>query len=151
EQTNQWFKCDAVALAAVQEIGIDADHYLFIESDVLATQDRWKALFRDLEKSPYDCVTLTVGFRTANSTFRWWDHHGTPAQADRHHILAVYRLSKRAVEASIEMAVELRNCFCEVAVPYVMQQAGLSCGLINGREHHSTARTMGPKKEFIHE
>lgn len=144
-----WWKADAMALNAVNHLMIDADYYWFTESDVVASQERWQALFADHEDNTSDCVSLPVGRRNSLSRFRHWDHPGTPADADRHFIMAVYRLSRAAVEESIRRAYELRNCFSEVAVPYVVRQAGMSMSLVNRGQKHFTGATMGTKPEHV--
>lgn len=137
-----WWKADAVALAAANHLGVDADFYWFVESDVLGTPEVWKALFAAYADSDIDCLAAAIGRRGATA-FRRWDHPATPPGANRHFIMALYRLSRAAVEASITMAEELRETFSEVAVPHVMQRHGLSMAEISRRFYTSdTFRTQ---------
>lgn len=128
-----WWKADALGLAAVQHFGYDADFYWFIESDVAATPETWKSLFRHYEDNGSDCIATMIGRRSSQSAFRHWDHPGTPADAQRHFLMACYRLSKRAVEASIQLAGTLRETFSEVAVPLVMRRSGFVMESMDGR------------------
>lgn len=141
-----WWKADAVALAAVQALGVQADFYWFVESDVTADPEVWKALFAAYADNDLDGLATSIG-RKGHTGFRHWNHPATPEDADRHFIMALYRLSRAAVEASISMAEELRETFSEVAVPYVMKRHGLGMGEISRRFY--TADTFGVKPEQI--
>lgn len=63
--------------------------------------------------------------------------------------MAVYRLSRQAIEASFAMAEELRETFSEVAVPYVMLRNGLSVVDLNGRGRIYTSTSMRTKPEEV--
>lgn len=135
-----WWKADAMALAAVQELEIDADFYWFIESDCVASQERWRTMFAEYEDNTVDCLSTYMGSRPPSSDVWHWNHPGTPRIADRFFIMAIYRLSRRAVEESIRRAEELRECFSEIAVPFVVRQAGFTFGQISSK--HSNFSTM---------
>lgn len=121
-----WWKADAMALSAVQSLNLEAKYYWFIESDVAATPEVWKSFFKAHENNDADCLATHIGTRGPHSTFRHWGHPATPPDARKHFIMAVYRLSHRALEASIAMAPELRETFSEVSVPYVILKSGLT-------------------------
>jgi hypothetical protein len=142
-----WWKADALALAAARTV--DADSYWFIESDVAATPEVWSDLFATHEDNPVDCLAAAIGRRGPGSGFRHWEHPGTPRNADRHFIMAVYRLSRRAVAASIAMAEDLRETFSEVAVPYVMKRSGLSMADMNGRGLFWSPTTFRTKPQEV--
>ncbi len=144
-----WFKADAVALSAVEAFGIDADFYWFIESDVKADPSTWKRLFDAAQGVQLDCLHLAKRVGRDKSTFRFWADPGTPPEAQSHFIMAVYRLSRKAVETSIAKAVEMRNTFSEVAVPWVMEQNGLSMGDINQLGKFYNKLSMGTKPNQI--
>lgn len=144
---NHWWKADALAVAAALEV--TADFYWFIESDVVATQDVWQRLFDTHADNPTHCLATAIGRRGPGSGFRHWDHPGTPRNADRHFIMAVYRLSRAAVEASAAMAEDLRETFSEVSVPYVMKRCGLSMADMNGRGHFWSPTTFRTKPQEV--
>lgn len=145
-----WWKADAMALAAAEHLQIEADFYWFVESDVAASPERWRAVFADHEDNRADCVHLTMGRRDGRSTFRHWNHPATPPTADRFFIMAVYRLSRMALEMSIARAAELRECFSEVAVPLVIRDAHMSFSPLNRTQRHFTDRTVRSRPEDIH-
>lgn len=141
-----WFKADALALAAARTI--DADFYWFIEADVVATAARWQALFSDHAGNRADCVSLAVSWRGDDpNADRYWPT--APPDADQHFIMAVYRLSRRAVDAAILMAEDLRECFSEIAVPLVIKRSGFSFDLINRRQTHCTSQSVGTRRGHI--
>lgn len=139
-----WFKADAMALAAARTV--DAEFYWFIESDVVATTDRWKALFEGHARNKADCLSLPVYWRGDDPNFqKYWPT--APVDADRHFIMAVYRLSRRAVVAGIEMAEELRECFSEAAVPLAIKRNGFRFDVIH--RSNFTTQTMGTRRQNI--
>ena len=137
---REWFKGDAMALAAVVNHHISADFFWFIESDVVATQERWKAFFRQFERRPDDCLCL-MKIRSG----KWIDE---VAEADCSFLMAAYRLSRKMVDLSIEAAPAMRNVFCEVAVPLVAKKNGIPIGTM-GLGGHFTRNTIGPRPRDI--
>lgn len=131
-QRREWFKCDATAISAVHQLGIDADFYWFIESDVAATQERWQAFFAEFENRTDDCLCLERYPRGVNPHWQEVSH-----EADFAFIMAVYRLSRRMVQESITQAESLRNVFCEMAVPIVAARAGFSVGTLHQGGHYT--------------
>lgn len=146
---SHWFKADAVALSAAYLLGLEADFYWFVESDVQADARTWKALFDKTKDSRIDCLHTKRNVGRENSLFRHWNHFGTPKDANSHFIMAVYRLSRKALEVSIEQAEKMRDTFSEVSVPYVMEQNGLSMADINQFGRFYTKTTMGTEPNRI--
>lgn len=142
---REWWKCDAVALAAVQQLGIDADFYWFIESDVAATQDRWKSFFKQFDHRQDDMLCLYKILRHPGNDRLW---NGLPEEADTACLMSLYRLSRRMVERSIEMAPSMRNVFCEAAVPWVAKSAGWPVGILSLGGHYNSS-TIGPRPRSI--
>lgn len=135
-----WLRASFVGLAAIRDV--KAEHYWFVESDVVASQDRWKALFRDHRDNPADCLSNTVRYRYQTVENPWWSHPGTPEWADSFFISAVYRLSARAVAEALRCAEETRECFGELALPSILRRAGMTLESINSRETHWNTQTM---------
>lgn len=135
-----WLKADAMALAATA-LAPDADFYWFIESDVAASQDRWKALFHEFRNNPADCLATQIYYRGEDPRMEKY-FKDAPPEANRHFIMALYRLSRAAVEASIAEAPGLRECFSEISVPWVMQKHGLKVKRINGASQHFHPKTF---------
>ncbi|GAA5117194.1 hypothetical protein JIN84_17775 [Luteolibacter yonseiensis] len=137
-----WLKSEAMGTAAVIEHRIMADQYWFIESDVVASQDRWTALFADWEGVDADCVCQPLRLRANTPEIVWWKDPGTPAWADAHLLMSCYRLSRRAVLEMQRCAVEMRECLSEITVASVMRRAGMSMANVNGRQMHWNSQTM---------
>lgn len=136
-----WFKADAMNLAAVIELKLNADFYWFIESDVVARQDRWKALFADHENDRSDCLSDGVVLRKNTPELAWWHSPHTPDWAQTSFLMACYRLSREAVSAGIAAATEMRNVFSEATVASVVKRAGLTHGRVNARQTHWNTST----------
>lgn len=136
-----WFRAHTLGLAAVQQLAIDADFYWFIESDCVASQDRWKALFADHAETTSDCVSNPFRSRLSTPTNPWWTHPGTPEWATHFVVPACYRLSRRAVEELIRTAEETRECFCEHAIASTILRAGFTQFSVNTRQTHWNAQT----------
>lgn len=126
-----WFKADAMAFAAVKHLEIDADFYWFIESDVAAEQVVWKRLFDKHEDTLTDHLTIFSSTIETHPDFEGWSHSGTPSDVDLFSLMSIFRLSKRALNACISCAEELRDCFGELSIPYVMKMNGFSHDLID--------------------
>jgi hypothetical protein len=144
------FKADSMNLAAVKTLGLDADFYWFIESDVVASQARWKSLFADHAENRADCVTHALRERKATEKLNcWWSHPHTPEWVSCYFIMACYRLSAAAVKAGMESAVEMRNCFSEVTVGSVVRRAGLTTAWVNERQTHWNVQTYKTHEERV--
>ena len=126
-----WFKADAMAFAAVKHLSIDADFYWFIESDVAAEQVVWKRLFEKHKDNDTDHLSIFSSTIETNPDFEGWTHPGTPDDVDLFSLMSIFRLSKRALNACIDSAIELRECFGESAIPYVIKMNGFSHDLID--------------------
>jgi len=137
-----YYKADSMGLAALLQHAPPADYYWFIESDVVASQERWKAFFADHENNPADCLCGSLRMRHNTLDNDWWRHEGTPAWTDCYFIMAVYRLSAAAVRACIAASVEMRNCFCELTIGSVTRRAGLTVGSVNERQTHWNTQTF---------
>lgn len=136
------YKADAMGLAAVQALGIRADYYWFIESDVVASQARWKAFFADQRNSTADCLCPSLRNRRNHKASIWWKDPHTPDWAEHYFIMACYRLSHRAVVESIRCAEEMRNTFAEVTIPNIILRMGGTFGGTNDRMTHSNVSTF---------
>ena len=73
-----------------------------------------------------------------------WNHPGTPAWADKRHLGAMYRLSRRAMGWLAESAVECREAFCEIANASVVSRAGGSTGDLQQLGWFYNSHTMRP-------
>jgi hypothetical protein len=146
DHEREWFKCDAMGLAAVAHHQVDADYYWFIEADVAASQARWKAFFETFKDRKDDCLCTFVNLRGQDPGFsrRW---NGAPEGANKHFLMALYRLSRPMVERSIQMAEEMRNVFSEIAVPWVVESGGGKVSRLTGG--HFNRMTFGVQPKYI--
>lgn len=137
-----WFKADAMALAAARYSGIDSDYYWFIESDVVANQESWKQLFAMNEDN--DCDMLSISIPEIESSFidGKWIHSNIPSSFDFFSLLSIFRLSKQALTSAISMAPTMRECFGELALPYVIKANRLTHGLIDPQNILMDSGTM---------
>jgi hypothetical protein len=142
-----WLRASVVGLAAIGEV--KADHYWFIESDMVAPQARWKALFDDHRNNPADCLSNPARERSKTADNPWWSHPGTPAWASCFFISACYRLSARAVAEALRCAVETRECFGELALPSIIRRAGFSMESVNKRQTHWNQQTFKTRPEKV--
>jgi hypothetical protein len=140
-----------LAIAAIHQLGIEADYYWVIESDCVASQSRWKALFASHAQNQTDGVFNC--YRTRKETARnpRWTHQGTMPWADITHLNAIYRISRRGFEWILESAEETRECYGELVVGSVIKRAGGTLGRINldQRNPHHTGQTMKAFEERI--
>lgn len=144
-----WWKADAMGLAAVKHLDLNADFFWFIESDVVAAPDRWKALFDDFRNDPSDLVAPSIRTRAERPNTRVWQLDSTPEWARHYILMAVFRLSRRALLECTRCAVEMRDCFSEVAIPSVVHRAGLSMTGINVRRTHCNTQTFAAHEEKV--
>lgn len=149
-----WWKADAMGFAAVRKLKLDSDFFWFIESDVVASQRRWKALFADFENDTSDLVAPVFKTRAEAPGAALWQF--SKPWCDRFMIMAVFRLSRRAVEECMRCGEEMRDVFSEVSIPSIVHRAGMSMTRMNVRQIHSTTQTMGvdpkaiaPKRDLL--
>lgn len=131
-----WLRAGIIGLAAARQHAPDADFVWFIESDCVASQDRWKAMFKDHRNNPADCLSNPARERSRTLDNGWWTHPGTPEWASCFFISACYRLSSRAIAEGIRCAEETRECFAELALPSILRRAGLTMESVNQRQTH---------------
>lgn len=139
-----WWKADAMGFAAARALQIEADYYWFIESDVVASQQRWKAVFADWENDPTDLVAPAPRTRQQSPWLKVWQLPSTPPWADNFILMAVFRISRRGLEECVRHAVETREVFSEVSLPSVVHRAGFTIAGLNQRQTHSNNQTFGP-------
>lgn len=138
-----WWKADAMGLAAVQALQIDADFYWFVESDAIASQDRWRAIFGDWRDDGADLVAPLLRSRLERPRAAVWSLPSTPDWTTHYILMAVFRLSRRALVECTRCAVEMREVFSEVAIPSVVHRAGFVLAGLNQRETHCNGQTFG--------
>lgn len=144
-----WHRAHTLGLAAVRQLNIVADYYWFIESDCVATQDRWRALFASHEENPADFVGNPFRSRADTPTNPWWAHPGTPEWATHFVIPACARYSRRAVEELTRTAAETRECFCEHAIASTIVRAGLTHASANNPTTHWNQQTYRTNPEAV--
>lgn len=137
-----WFKADAMAFAAVKHLNIDADFYWFIESDVAAEQETWRALFKMHEDNPCDAILISIPEITTDFIDGKWIHSNIPSDFSFFSLLSIFRLSKKALDACIQEAPNMRECFGELSLPYVIRKNSLSVGLIDPQNTLMNSKTM---------
>lgn len=146
-----WHGTGKLPIAAIHQLGIEADHYWFIESDCVASQARWRALIASHAQNQTDGVFLCPRTRRETAINPWWSHPGTPAWADMIHLNAIYRISRRAFEWILASAEETREAFGETVIGSVIKRQGGTIGRINldQRNPHHTGQTMKAIEERI--
>lgn len=151
-----WFRAHALGLAAVQQLNLDADAYWFIESDCVASQDRWKSLFATHNENPADFVGNPFRAKGDTPGNHWWPHPHTPEWATHFVIPACARYSRRAVHELTRTAVETRECFCEHAIASTIIRAGFTHVSVNvpithwnQQTYRTTAGTAIPNPRFL--
>lgn len=137
-----WLKSEAMAVSAILQHNIIADQYWVIESDVVASQERWKALFSDWENIESDCVSQPVRFRTNTPDIAWWSDPNMPEWADGHLLASCYRLSRNAVLELARCAVEMREVLSEITLASVLRRAKMTMMDVNIRHTHWNSQTM---------
>lgn len=144
-----WHRGYTLGLAAVQKLAIDADYYWFIESDCVASQERWKALFASHVDNEDDCVSNPFRSRAETKDNFWWTHPGTPDWATHFYVPACHRLSRRAVAELIRTAEETRECFCEHALASTIVRAGFTFSSANDPVTHWNRQTYRFSAEAV--
>lgn len=144
---KEWEKADTLALAAIRELALKADFYWVIESDCCAPVERWEKIFADWDGDLTDAVFYRPRSRVETAWNPWWAE--APAWANLTHLNACYRLSRAAVDACTEAAVEMREVFCEMTVGSVVKRAGLSIGSLNARTTHANCQTMKASPDAV--
>lgn len=139
-----WWKADAMGWTAVKQLNLRADFYWFIESDVVATQERWRAMFADFAKDQTDLVAPFPRERSMRPDLKVWHLPTTPAWADRFILMACFRISRRALVECMRHAEAMRDCFSEVTIPSVVARAGFTIAGLNVRQTHCNTQTFGP-------
>ncbi len=142
-----WWSADKTGFSAARHLGVRADFVWFIESDVVATQDRWKAMFADFENDPSDLVAPMIRRRNPKSDN--YLRSLAPEWATHHCLMAVFRLSRRALNECVRCAGEMRDCFSEVSIPSVVHRAGMTMTGLNVRQTHTNAQTFGVREEDL--
>lgn len=137
-----WYKSEMMGVTAIMQHGITADCYWIIESDVVASQARWKALFADWEDVAADCVGQPVRLRVNTPEIKWWSDPNMPDWCDSHLLMSCYRLSRAAVLELARCAVEMREVISEITVASVLRRAGMSFENINQKHTHWNSQTM---------
>lgn len=142
---REWFAADALGFAAVQALAIDSDFVWFVESDVWAPDDIWRAVFAATATSKADAIIAKIiardhSFAGLAGCFRW---KGNPPWVTHSHFLALYRLSRRAIAWCIEEIEPLRDCFCECRVASVIHRRGGSVRDLREFVAYSAPRSFG--------
>lgn len=137
-----WLKCEAMAVRAILEHNIIADYYWIIESDAVASQERWKALFADWENIEADCVSQPFRLRINTPDILWWKSPSTPAWTEGHMLISCYRLSRKAVLELARCATEMREVISEITVPSVLMRANMKMVNVNQKQSHWNSQTM---------
>jgi len=144
-----WHRAHTLGLAAVRQLNIEADYYWFIESDCVASQERWKALFSAHETSTADFIGNPFRAKEGTADNPWWAHPGTPEWATHFVIPACARYSRRAVDELTRTAFETRECFCEHAIASTIVRAGFSHASANTPATHWNQQTYRTNPDAV--
>lgn len=141
---RQWWVCDRIFAAAVQQLNLDADFFWCVESDVAAEPDVWKRLMAAGEKRALDGVFVHLSTRADNPGNPWLAHETSPPWTTHHCLGAVYRFSRRALDWMAQSAPDNRNVFCEVNAPSLIRREGGSIGDLHQLGWFYNRQTMRP-------
>lgn len=138
-----WFKADAIALAAIKQLTLQAtfDFFWIVEYDCCATVDRWTRLFKD-PVCQNDGVFLCPRTKAQTLWNPYWTHPGTDERATHMHIQAIYGLSKQAVDWCVADATSKRETFCEMCTASTIVANGGTIDRVNKNEGHCNSQTM---------
>ncbi len=139
-----WWKSDAMAFAAAKALNLDSDYYWFIESDVVATQERWRALFSDWKGDDADLVAPSLRSRLDGPHRKVWKTCRGPEWVGVFSFVFIFRLSRRALAECIASAEEMRECLSEVSVASVVHRAGFRLAGLNERQTHGNNQCLTP-------
>ena len=122
----EWFAADALGLAAVEQLAIDADHVWFVESDVWAPDAIWRDIFAATAAAPADFIVAKLLARSSpfarfNGGFQ---NPGNPDWITHTSLLGLYRLSRRALQWCHTAAEPLRECYSECRVASLVHRQG---------------------------
>lgn len=148
-----WWRCEMLFVAAVQQLGLDADFYWCVESDVAALPVTWQRLMLASEKRFLDGVYVNLGPREGDKAWAgWWLDPGTPQWASHRHLGAMFRLSRRAMGWLADAGEECREAFCEISNASVVHRAGGSTGDLRqlGWFYSTACLRPAPHRPFIH-
>ena len=145
----EWFKCDAVALAFIQHLNLDADFFWVIEYDTCGSVERWKALFADPISSEYDGLFICPRTRQQTLWNQWWNSRWTTEWCTHTHIMAIYGMSRRAVQWCLEEAPKRRNVYSEMFTASAIVAHGGSVATMNLHTTHCNSQTMKTNPDSV--
>lgn len=143
QQKKSWWKSNIHAIAAIQQLDLQADAYWIIESDCAASLSVWREMFKDHEDNPDDICTTCVRTRFEEPGRERWRF--TPSWANFVNLGAMYRMSRFAVDAIIAASVEMREVPSENTYVSVVHRAGGKLGKLNRSQTYMNNQTMKSK------
>lgn len=146
-QRKSWWKSNLSAIAAIDQLKIQSDAYWIIESDCVATVERWKAIFDDHEDNTADICTTCLRTRNEEPGRARWAV--TPEWGKYTNLGAIYRMSRFAVESIINASVEMREVPSENTYVNVVHRAGGTLGTLNRSQTHMNNQTMKADPEKV--
>ena len=147
QQKKSWWKSNIHAIAAIQQMNLQADAYWIIESDCAASVGRWESLFGDHADNPDDICTTCVRTRFEEPGRERWRF--TPSWANYVNLGAMYRMTRFAVDSIIAASVEMREVPSENTYVNVVHRAGGKIGKLNRTQTHMNNQTMKSKESKI--
>jgi len=122
---KEWFAADALGLAAIRQLGIEADFVWFVESDIWGPVEKWREVFASTAASDADGIFAKLMAR--NHPFAgFMDHWKLPTSggATHAHLMTLYRLSSRAIGWATDSADELSEVYAEVKTASMIVRHG---------------------------
>lgn len=121
-----WYAADALSLAAIRNLSLNAEFFWVVESDVCGPVEKWREVFAATAASDADGIFCNLisrhhGFAPMVPA---WRMTSTPAWAQFTCLAAIRRLSRRAVEWNMDEAESLREMFCEPRMPSLIHRRG---------------------------
>ena len=137
-----WHATGTLALAAIQQLDLQADHFWIVESDCVASQERWQAMLADNADNITDGLFICPRTRQETAWNHWWAEPGVPHWLSHLHLNAIYRVSSAGVTAWAAVAEECRGAFGEIVIGSAIARAGGSLGKINRTQTHLNSQTV---------
>jgi hypothetical protein len=150
---KEWFAADALGLAAVRQLEIDADFIWFVESDICGPVEKWRELFTATDGIEVDGIFAKLMPR-AHPFAVFMDHWKLPTSggATHAHLMTLYRLSRRAIGWALDAAEGLSEVYAEVKTASMIVRHGGTVADLREFVEYSAPRafTGHPENQLFH-
>lgn len=150
---REWFAADALGMAAVRQLGIDADFVWFVESDICGPVEKWREVFTATDGIEVDGIFAKLMPR-AHPFAVFMDHWKLPTSggATHAHLMTLYRLSRRAIGWALDAAEGLSEVYAEVKTASMIVRHGGTVADLREFVEYSAPRafTGHPENQLFH-